>query len=282
MKKLLRRTIAVTVGAIALLYAVLLLKNLGNELPMETQDTDTARHRTVAVCGATGTIGDGLLKAAMNDPDVEKIHVVTRRPSPRIEDGVESGKVVMTIHMNYQDYSAIREILVEVDAVYWAIGLSAVGLDEETYREIHATFPLSLVQEWISVSDKRGLSFHYISGSGAKEDSRMMWAREKARAETALSELARESNIRVISYRPAFILPTEAEAHIGHRVLYAVFAPLKLAVAAESIGYAMLEISARGHQLRNGTILENKDIANFSNVYDERPRVSNPASNKTQ
>ena len=271
--------IAVAVGAIALLYVALLLKNMGNELPVKTRDIDTARHSTVAVFGATGTIGDGLLKAAMNDPDVDKIHVVTRRPSPRIEDGAKSGKVTMTIHMDYKDYSPIREILAEADAVYWAIGLSAVGLDEDTYREIHATFPLNLVKEWMSVNDQTDLSFHYISGSGAKEDSRMMWAREKARAETALSELAQESNLRVISYRPSIILPTEAEVHVGHRVLYTIFAPINSAVAAESIGHAMLEISARGQQMQNGTILENRDIVSFSKAYKERQRDRNPVSN---
>ena len=107
----------------------------------------------------------------------------------------------------------------------------------------------------------------------------MMWAREKARAETALSELAQESNLRVISYRPSIILPTEAEVHVGHRVLYTIFAPINSAVAAESIGHAMLEISARGQQMQNGTILENRDIVSFSKAYKERQRDRNPVSN---
>ena len=279
MKKFFRKSLVALVGIIALLYVALLVKNMGNELQMETQDINTALHSTVAVFGATGTIGDGLLKAAMNDPDVDKIHVITRRPSPRIEEGVASGKVLMTIHMDYQDYSAIREILAEVDAVYWAIGLSAVGLDQDTYREIHATFPLTLVSEWKNASNRQDLSFHYISGSGAKADSRMMWAREKALAETELKRLAENSNIRVISYRPSFILPTEAEVHIGHQVLYAIFAPIKLAVAAETIGHAMLEISARGQELQNGTILENKDIVSFGKAYEKRQGVRDLASN---
>lgn len=253
-----------------MLYLALLLMRAGNEVPIETQNVDTTLHGTIAVFGATGTIGDGLLKAAMNDLDVNRIHVITRRPSPRIEEGVASGNVTMTIHKGYQDFSAIREILAEVDAVYWAIGLSAVGLDEDTYREIHATFPLRLIGEWLGASNKKNLSFHYVSGSGAKADSRMMWAREKARAETELMELAQGSSLRIISYRPSVILPTEAEVHIGHRILYAIFAPIKSAVAAQSIGDAMLEVSARGQQLPNGTILENIDILSYSKAYDHR------------
>jgi len=270
MKKNIRRIVGITLGVVALLYVALLLMNMGNKVPIEANSLDTTLHGTIAVFGATGTIGDGLLKAAMTDPDVRNIHVVTRRTSPRIEEGVASGKVAMTIHKDYQDFSAIRGILAEVDAVYWAIGLSAVGMNEDTYREIHATYPLRLVNEWKKTSSRQNLSFHYVSGSGAKADSRMMWAREKAGAESELEKSAQNSNLRVISYRPAFILPTEAEAHLGHRVLYAIFAPIKSAVAAEAIGHAMLEISVRGREIENGTIFENKDIVSFSNAYQAR------------
>jgi hypothetical protein len=29
-----------------------------------------------------------------------------------------------------------------VDKVYWAIGISAIGVDEETYGRIHVDFPM--------------------------------------------------------------------------------------------------------------------------------------------
>ena len=270
LKKTVRKSAGVFLGLIALLYLALLLMNIGNELPMEAQNINTARHGTIALFGATGTVGDGLLKAAMNDPRVDKIHVVTRRPSPRIEKGVASGKITMTTHIDYLDYSAIRQILAEVDAVYWAIGVSAAGLEEKKYREIHAAYPLKLVAEWLTVSNKENISFHYISGASAKADSRMMWAREKARAEAKLAELAQSSKLRVISYRPAFVTPTETEANIGHRVLHGLFAPINFAVKAESIGHAMLEVSARGQQIQSGTILENGDIVDFSKAYEAR------------
>lgn len=261
-----RRVLALFFGALALGYLVLLIANRGHELPMDTQELNTERPRIIAIFGATGTIGDGLLKASMSDPDIDKIHVVTRRPSPRIEEGVESGKVVMTIHKDYLDYSAIQEILAEVQAVYWAIGLSAVGLDPETYREIHIDYPAQLVTAWLDSSKRQDISFHYVSGSGASADSRMMWAREKAAAEARLTELARQTNLRVISYRPAFILPTETEAHFGHRLMHAVLSPIGVSVAAESIGVAMFEVSARRSGFANETILENKDIVLLSEL----------------
>ena len=269
-KRRIKKVLTIIAGVLVLSYAALFLINKGHELPMQTQDLDSDRNRTVAIFGATGTIGDGLLKAAINDPSVEKIHVMTRRPSPRIEAGVESGKVEMTIHKDYLDYTAIQEKLNEVDTVLWAIGLSAVGLDQETYREIHLDYPMRFVATWLDARDSQDTSFHYVSGSGADANSRMMWAEEKAYAESELAGLAEGTGLQVVSYRPAFILPTETEAHIGHRILHAIFSPIGGSVAAESIGAAMLEVRVRGSEFANGTILENKDIIVLGDAYQER------------
>ena len=116
--------------------------------------------RTVAIFGASGTAGDGILKSVLADPGIGRIHVITRRATPRIEAGVAAGKVQMTQHMDYLDYAAIREQFAQVDAVFWAIGTSAVGVDEETYGMIHVDFPAQFVREWLSVSDKPGKKKH--------------------------------------------------------------------------------------------------------------------------
>ena len=149
-----------------------------------------ATYETIAIFGASGTAGDGILKAALANPEVRNIHVITRRATPRIEEGVASGKVQMTRHMDYLDYSAVRGQIADADAVYWAIGISSVGVDEETYGMIHVDFPARFVAEWTNVSDKPDISFHYISSSDISEDSSAMWAREKVRAERTLFEFA--------------------------------------------------------------------------------------------
>jgi hypothetical protein len=270
-KHIFRNILGALFGFIAIVYVAQLLMNLGSEVPVASLDRNTDRHKTVAIFGATGTAGDGLLKAAMNDPDVEKIHVITRRPSPRIEAGVASGLVEMTIHMDYLDYSAIHEKLAGVDAVYWAIGISAFGVDEETYRQIHQDFPRQLITEWMSIRREGDLSFHYISGNGANIDSRAMWAREKARAELTLLGVADKSNLRVIAYRPDYIAPTKEQSSIWHNLLYGFLAPINSAVRATAIGEAMLEVSARGPEFENGIVLQNKDIVSYSQAYQQHP-----------
>jgi hypothetical protein len=210
------------------------------------------------------------LKAALADPDIRNSHVITRRATPRIEEGVATGKVQMTLHTDYLDYSAVREQIAEADAVYWAIGTSSVGVDEETYGMIHVDFPARFVAEWTSVSDKPDISFHYISSSDISPDSRMMWAREKVRAERTLFEFAEGSNLRVIAYRPDYIGPTEEEAHIGQDILYWFFAPVNSAVRATQIGQAMIEITARGSRFDNGDIIGTGSIVRYSDAYERR------------
>ena len=141
-------------------------------------DKPLAPHETVVIFGATGTAGDGILKAALADPEIKKIHVITRRVSPRIEEGVAAGKVQMTLHTDYLDYSPIRGQMAAADVVYWAIGISSLGVDEETYGKIHVDFPMRFVSEWSDISDKRDISFHYISSSDISAESTAMWARE--------------------------------------------------------------------------------------------------------
>ena len=227
-------------------------------------------YTSVVIFGASGTAGDGILKAALADPDAGKIHVITRRMTPRIEAGVESGKVVASLHQDYLDYSAVHDQIAAANAVYWAIGTSTFGVDEKTYGLIHVDFPVQFVKEWLSVSTAGDISFHYISSSDISADSRMMWAREKVRAEQTLFKTTEGSQLRVIAYRPDYIGPTREEAHLGQTFLYWFFAPVGAAVRATQIGQAMLEVTARGAEFGNGDRLGTRKIVKYSDAYEQR------------
>lgn len=235
-----------------------------------TLEAAPADHDTVAIFGASGTAGDGILKAALADPHIETIHVITRRATPRIEEGVAGGKVRMTLHMDYLDYATVRDQLADVDAVFWAIGTSSIGVDEQTYGMIHVDFPMRFVEEWVAVSEKSDVSFHYISSSDISEDSSAMWAREKVRAEQSLFAFAQGTPLRVIAYRPDYIGPTSEEAHIGQDVLFWFFRPVGAAVHATEIGRAMIEVTARGGAFENGARLGTRGIMLHSDAYDRR------------
>ena len=268
----LRTVLLIPLVLFAALYIAVAVIVAFDDSSVATPDASPAAYDTVAIFGASGTAGDGILKAALADPDISKVHVITRRSTPRIERGVASGKVQMTLHTDYLDYSPIHDQIAQADAVFWAIGISSAGIDEETYRKIHLGFPLQFLAEWSSVSNKPQASFHYISSSDIAEDSSMMWAREKVRAENTLFDFAEGTTLRVVAYRPDYIGPTKEQAHFGQTLLYWFFAPVRSAVRATQIGQAMIEVTARGAEFENGDKLHTGAIILYSDAYEQRRR----------
>ena len=269
----LRTLLLIPVVAFAIFYVVVATVVVMNDEEIPVLDSPPASFETIAIFGASGTAGDGILKAALADPDIDRIHVITRRATPRIEEGVESGRVVMTTHMDYLDYSAVHDQIAEADAVYWAIGTSSLNVDDETYGIIHVDFPVQFVREWISVSEKNDISFHYISSSDIAEDAGAHWAREKWRAEQALFGLAEGTPLRVIAYRPDYIGPTAEEAHLGQNLLFWIFRPVGASVRALEIGQTMLEVTARGSDFENGDRVGTFGIWRYSDAYRRRQQA---------
>ena len=257
-------------ATLVLITGLVVLSRGGAGMPQPARDLDTSRHSAVAIFGATGTVGDGLLKAAMEDDGVKKIQIVTRRSTPRIEEGVSSGRVTVTTHMDYLDYSALQEILAEVDTVFWAVGTSTTNVSKDEYGVIHVDFPVAFIHQWLAANPEGELSFHYVSGSGAAKDSSWHWAREKARAEQVLFDLADGTHLRVVSYRPGAVIHTQERANFGDTLKQLLLGPFELAANAPVIGQAMLEATARGDELGNGAILENRDILMYANGYTSR------------
>ena len=254
----------------AVFYVAVAIYVLLDDRSVAPLDASPTQPITIAIFGASGTAGDGILKAALASPDIANIHVITRRTTPRMEAGVAAGKVQLTTHTDYLDYSAIEDTFIGVDAVYWAIGISTFKVDEETYGKIHVDFPLRFVAAWSRVSQKPEVSFHYISSSDISEDSTAVWAREKVRAENSLFKFAEGSNMRVIAYRPDYIGPTEEEAQLGQELMYGFFAPVRAAVRAKQIGQAMIEVTVRGDEFDNGRKLGTGTIIRYSDTYLER------------
>lgn len=250
-----------------LLYIIAAIAFSQREVPVVAAVESPVTPLEIAIFGASGTAGDGILKAALASQDIATIHVITRRETPRIAQGVASGKVRMTIHKDYLDYSAVLQQLAEVDAVYWAIGLSSLGVDEQTYSMIHVDFPMQFVAQWTAVSNKADPSFHYISSSDISDDSTAMWARQKVRAEKSLFSFADGTNLRVIAYRPDYIGPTTEQAHIGQNLLYWFFKPVGAAVRATQIGRAMIAVTLRGAEFSNGSKLSTSRIVQYSDAY---------------
>ena len=272
MKALKKLAVLLLVGLALLVVALNIWGafTLGSLRPSASAATDEHANQVVMVFGATGSVGDGLLKAAMADPDVEKVYVVTRRSSPRIEAGVAQGEIELRLHEDFTDYSALADILGEVNTVMWGLGTTSLGMDDETYTRIHVDFPVAFVSAWLAARRDGPMAFHYVTGMGTDSDGAQHWAREKGRAEREVAALAEGSGLRTFGHRSAFIRPSSEQANAMHYLLEALLRPGALVIASDELGGAMLEISARTSELPNGAIIDNADGIAYAQAYRAR------------
>lgn len=265
-----KKLILALIGCLLLILIVLNVWGalaLGKIKPDPNAERVASANRVVMVFGATGSVGDGLLKAAIQDPSVEKIYVVTRRTSPRIEAGVVSGKVQMTLLKDFTDYTALATELGEVNTVLWGLGTSSFNVDDDTFTWIHVDFPVAFVKAWLAARTEAPMSFHYVTGMGTDPYGSAHWAREKGRAEQEVAQLAKGTGLRTFAYRSAFIRPSSEQANILHQILALSLQPGKLVITATELGEAMLEISARTAELPNGSIIDNADSIAYARLY---------------
>ncbi len=269
MKRLVKVALYGVVGFLLLVAAfdVWGLLTLGTIEPDPAAARDPEANQVVMVFGATGSVGDGLLKAAMEDPQVETIHVVTRRSSPRIEQGAASGRVVVHMHEDFTEYGDLADVLGSVNTVLWGLGTSSLNVDDATYTWIHVDFPLAFARAWLDQRTEGPMAFHYVTGMGTDPDSETHWAREKGRAERELAAMAKGTGLRTFSYRSAYIRPTSEQADIFNYLGEWLLAPGKLVIQARDLGRAMLEISARTNELPNGTLIDNADSLAYARLY---------------
>lgn len=260
---------AITVLALFVLlivfYNVRGMLTLGTIEPAVDPVRNLAANDVVLVTGATGSVGDGLLKAAIEDPNVSKIYVITRRSSARIDAGVASGKVISFEHKDFTDFSPFTTELAEVNTVLWGLGVTSIGTDEALYKKIQLDFPIAFTRQWLAVRNTGPMAFHYITGMGTEGDAG--WAKVKRQAEEELTAMAKNTPLRTFHYRSAFVRPTSEQSNAFHYFLEALFTPGSMVIPAKELGQCMLEIGIRTNELANGTVIDNADSIAYADVY---------------
>ena len=149
----------------------------------------------IILIGASGMVGAGTLREALNAPEVESVLSIGRRPC-----GVEHPKL-RELHLpDLFDFAAVEDQLVGYDACIWAVGISSVGMDEAAYARVTEELTLAWARALLRLNP--GLSLCYCSAGGA--GGRSMWARVRQRVEGALRSMPFRHAGAV---RPGFIRP---------------------------------------------------------------------------
>jgi uncharacterized protein YbjT (DUF2867 family) len=215
----------------------------------------------VILFGATGMIGQGVLRECLLDPGVETVLSIGRRGS-----GVTDAKLRELVVADLTDLSDIEGELAGYDACFFCLGTSSAGMSEADYRRV--TYDVTLAAARAIVKRSPGLTFVYVSGTGtdSTEKGRTMWARVKGATENALLAMPFKASYM---FRPAYIQPMHGikASGRGTRVMYAVMGPLypvwktlapRYVTTTEEVGRAMLRVAREGAQKR---LLETADIA---------------------
>ena len=214
----------------------------------------------VLLFGATGMVGQGVLRECLLDPEVTGVLAVVRSPT-----GQEHPKLREIVHADLAKLDGIAAELAGHDACFFCLGISSAGMSEESYTRV--TYDLTLAAAELLVKQSPGMTFVYVSGQStdSTERGRFMWARVKGKTENALLRLPFKA---AYMFRPGFIQPLHGikSKTALYRAAYTAAWPLVAVVKAvapgsvtdtEKVGRAMLAVAKRGAAKR---VLETADI----------------------
>lgn len=147
------------------------------------------------VFGATGMVGSGVLRQALENPNIESVLSIGRHAT-----GLAHPKLGELLLKDLFDIASVEQHLVGYDACVWAVGVSSMGLDEAAYSRITEKLTLEWARALLRLNPV--FSFCYCSAAGAGGSG--MWARVRRRVELALQSMPFRHSGAV---RPAFIRP---------------------------------------------------------------------------
>jgi uncharacterized protein YbjT (DUF2867 family) len=214
----------------------------------------------VILYGATGMVGQGVLRECLLDPRVDAVLSVARRAT-----GQQHPKLKELVRDDLTAYSGVEDQLAGYDACFFCLGVSSAGMKEADYHRV--TYDLTLAAANALVKASPGMTFIYVSGAGtdSTERGRSMWARVKGKTENALLALPFKASYM---FRPGLIRPMHGitSRTPSYRLFYAAFGWVVPAVGAiapglvttsEKLGRAMISVAQRGAPKR---VLETADI----------------------
>ncbi len=219
----------------------------------------------VILFGASGMVGQGVLRECLASDKVESVLSVVRSASAH-----RSLKLKELMVSDFTNFDAVQSQLAGHDACFYCLGVSAGGMSESDYRKI--TYDYTLAAATVLARVNAGLTFVYVSGQGTSDNGKgSMWARVKGDTEQSLLKLPFKA---AFMFRPGAIEPMHGivSKTKSYRVLYRVIGPVMPVLKAlfpnfvtttERVGKAMLEVASKG---ATQTTFENRDINRLAGV----------------
>ena len=203
----------------------------------------------VLLFGATGMVGQGVVRECLLDPQIRAVTTVGRSAT-----GVANPKLREIVHQDLLHYDSIQAELSGFDACFFCLGVSSAGMKEADYERL--TYGITLAAANALCPGSPGMTFVYVSGVGtdSSEKGGVMWARVKGKTENALLRLPFKA---AFLFRPGFIRAAHGERSrtTAYRLGYILMTPLipilsrlfpKQVLTTEQIGRAMISVAQHG------------------------------------
>ncbi len=217
----------------------------------------------VIIFGATGMIGQGVLKECIKSAIITDILIVGRRTC-----SVKDLKIKEIIHDNFLNYSKIEYELKNYDACFYCLGISSVGVSKDKYYEITYDYTVAIAE--VLSNQNPNMHFSFISGAGTDENekSRMYWARIKGKAENVLRKYPFKS---LSLFRPAYVRAMEGvkPSYSLNKYFYWFFYPVlktffpKTVITSVELCLGMINSTFQKEKVR---IIENSEIKKLAYI----------------
>ena len=211
----------------------------------------------VLVTGSSGMVGSIVLELCLNNPEIEEVISLVRRPS-----GLDHPKLIEIERKDFNNYDDIEEQLSNIDVLFFCIGVYTGAVPRNEFYQITVDHPIELAR-----AVKRQTSnfrFCLLSGAGADrtEKSRMMFAKDKGIAENRLDSMELGE---FYTFRPAYIYPVTPrnEPSFMYRLSRMLYKPLfsklgpNASIKSTELAEAMVKVGLEGYKTN---ILENAMI----------------------
>ncbi|MCR8667428.1 NAD-dependent epimerase/dehydratase family protein [Aestuariibaculum sp. M13] len=176
--------------------------------------------KKVIITGASGMLGKAVLQECLEHSEIVKVLIINRKSI-----GVSHDKLEELILKDFSGIELEREHLKGYDACFYCMGVSAVGMNEETY--VNITYNITKMFADVLFDINPNIVFNYISGAGTdtSESGKVMWARVKGKTE---NYILNKGFKKALMFRPGLIIPEKGtKSRTGWlNTTYTIMSPL--------------------------------------------------------
>lgn len=220
----------------------------------------------ILLFGATGLVGDGVLRWLLTSPSVDHVVAASRRQLT-----IRHAKLDVVLEKDMFHLQNIDR-LKGFDVCFFCLGASSVGMSEAEYRHLTLDLTLAVVRQ-LSPGNPQ-MVFEFISGAGAGRSARQMWRRVKGETEEALLAMGLHD---VYALQPAFIQPMRGSTtrRRSLRWIYVLTAAIypflqkrfdRVVTSTDLLAKAMLQLAITGNIKK---VLTNSELNQLATSFSD-------------